>query len=248
MAKSWAVSRIRWRRYRPRWYGAGRPGRPRRAARPPPAAWPGRTPRRRRCPARPGPGGRRRPAAGRRRRRRAGAGRRTSSAGRSPRRRPGPRRRRGPRRPRRATPRPLLLREVAPEAAADHLVHGADVVLPLAVPDLRVPDAALDLEAAVLAPAGQPVLEDDHGRDDVLALEVGDVEALDAQRGGVRPSASAISSRARERVVRSPARLVRCRTRPAGRCARRSPSGPSCRRAAGRAGTPGSRGARSATA
>lgn len=52
-------------------------------------------------------------------------------------------------------------------------MHGPDVVLSL---------EALDLEPAVLALAGQAVLEDHHGRHDVLALEVGDVEALDPQR------------------------------------------------------------------
>ncbi len=51
-------------------------------------------------------------------------------------------------------------------------MHGADVVLPL---------EGLDREAAVFALARQPVLEDDHGGHHVLALEVGDVEALDAQ-------------------------------------------------------------------
>ncbi len=56
-------------------------------------------------------------------------------------------------------------------------MHRADVVLP---------GEALDLEAPVLALAGQAVLEDDHGRDDVVALEVGDVVALDPQRGAVQ--------------------------------------------------------------
>ncbi len=71
----------------------------------------------------------------------------------------------------------LLLGQVAPEPAEDDLVHGADVVLPL---------EPLDLEAPVLALALQTVLEDDHGRDHVLALQVGDVVALDAQRRAVQ--------------------------------------------------------------
>ncbi len=71
----------------------------------------------------------------------------------------------------------FLLRQVAPEPPEDHLVHGADVVLPL---------EALDLEAPVLALALEAVLEDDHGRDHVLALEVGDVVALDPQRRAVQ--------------------------------------------------------------
>ena len=41
---------------------------------------------------------------------------------------------------------------------------------------------APDGEPAVLALAGQPVLEDHHRRDDARALQVGHVEALDAQR------------------------------------------------------------------
>ncbi len=67
----------------------------------------------------------------------------------------------------------LALGEVAAEPAGDHLVDGADVVLPL---------DRLDREPAVLALAGEAVLEHDHGRDHVRALQVGDVVALDAQR------------------------------------------------------------------
>ncbi len=72
---------------------------------------------------------------------------------------------------------PLLLGEVAAEAAGDDLVHGTDVVLSR---------EALDLEPAVFALPGQPVLEDDHGGHDVVALEVRDVVALDPQRGAVQ--------------------------------------------------------------
>ncbi len=67
----------------------------------------------------------------------------------------------------------LALGEVAPEPAGDDLVDGADVVLPL---------DGLDREAAVLALAGQAVLEHDHRRDHVGALQVRHVVALDAQR------------------------------------------------------------------
>ena len=68
---------------------------------------------------------------------------------------------------------PRLLVEQPPEPPGDHLVHRRDVVLAV--------DPA-DHEAPVLALAGQPVLEDHHGGDDLGALEVGDVVALDAQR------------------------------------------------------------------
>ncbi len=55
-------------------------------------------------------------------------------------------------------------------------MHGPDIVLAL---------EALDLETAVLALACEAVLEDHHGRDHVVTLEVRDVEALDAQWRGV---------------------------------------------------------------
>ena len=68
---------------------------------------------------------------------------------------------------------------------------------------------APDHEPAVLALAGQAVLEDHHRGDHLGALEVGDVVALDPQRHLVgSPSACWISSSARLRVVRSLARLV----------------------------------------
>ena len=50
-----------------------------------------------------------------------------------------------------------------------------------------LPVDALDHEAAVLALAGQAVLEHDHRGDHLGALEVGDVVALDAQRRVVEP-------------------------------------------------------------
>ncbi len=57
-------------------------------------------------------------------------------------------------------------------------MHRGDVVLAV---------DALDDEAAVLALAGQPVLEDHHRGHHLGALEVGDVVALDAQRHVVEP-------------------------------------------------------------
>ena len=66
-----------------------------------------------------------------------------------------------------------LLVEVAGEPAADHLGDPVRVARPLP-----------HREAAVLALAGQPVLEHDHRRHHVRALHVADVEALDAQRRG----------------------------------------------------------------
>ena len=98
----------------------------------------------------------------------------------------------------------LPLGQVAAEPADDHLVDGGDVVSAV---------QALDGEPAVLALAGQPVLEDDHGRDDVRALEVGDVVALDPQGGVVQADGSWISCRARLLVVRSQALRVLCRAR-----------------------------------
>jgi hypothetical protein len=70
--------------------------------------------------------------------------------------------------------RAAALIEVAGEPPADHLAHRG-----------RVVDAvnAAHREAAVLRLASQPVLEHDHARDDVGALHVGDVEALDPQWG-----------------------------------------------------------------
>src|SRR5690606_32862961 len=63
------------------------------------------------------------------------------------------------------------LLQVAAEPAQDDLVYGGDVAV-----------LGPDREPAVFALAGQAVLEHHHGGDDVLALEVGDVVALDAQR------------------------------------------------------------------
>lgn len=77
----------------------------------------------------------------------------------------------------RPLPGVLLLLEIAPEASVDHFVHRPYVVLAL---------EGLDLEAAVFALTGEAVLEDHHGRHDVVALEVRDVEALDPQRRAVQ--------------------------------------------------------------
>ena len=76
--------------------------------------------------------------------------------------------------------RVLALLEVAPEAAGQDLVHRGGVVDGLAAVVAR--GSAPDDEPAVLALARQAVLEDDHRRDDVGALDVADVVALDAQR------------------------------------------------------------------
>ena len=67
----------------------------------------------------------------------------------------------------------VALLDVPGEATADHLAHRRGVI------DAVVP---ADGEAAVLALARQPVLEHDHRGDDVGALHVADVEALDPQR------------------------------------------------------------------
>ena len=113
--------------------------------------------------------------AARRRRRRGWAGRRTAPAatptsGRSP---PAPRHR-----PSASSlaPRSASSRLAAAEPAGEHLVHRRGVV---GGPGLV---AAHD-EPAVLGLARQAVLEDDHRADDLGALHVADVEALDAQRG-----------------------------------------------------------------
>ena len=66
----------------------------------------------------------------------------------------------------------VALVEVAPEPPAQHLLHRGEVVLAL----------VLDLEVPVVRPLRQPVLEHGHRRDDLGALQVRDVEALDAQR------------------------------------------------------------------
>ena len=66
-----------------------------------------------------------------------------------------------------------LLVDVPAEPSGEHLVHPRGVVLPV---------GAAHGEPAVLALARQPVLEDHHRRDDLGALQVGDVVALDPQR------------------------------------------------------------------
>ena len=115
-----------------------------------------------------------------------------------------------------------------------------------AVSSVRRP-APRDREAAVLALARQAVLEDDHRGDHVGALEVGDVEALDAQRRA-RPGPSA--------SLRSPPApgcgwsgrrpgAVLCRASACSALRARSPSAPACRRAAAPAGRPARRAGRS---
>src|SRR3984957_8957035 len=67
----------------------------------------------------------------------------------------------------------LAFVQVPAETAQDHLVDGRDVVGAV---------SALDREPAVLALAGQAVLEHDHRRDHVRTLQVRHVVALDPQR------------------------------------------------------------------
>src|SRR5690625_984169 len=66
-----------------------------------------------------------------------------------------------------------LLVEQATEAPCDRLVHGRDVVLPV--------DTSDD-EPSILGLTWKAVLEHDHRRDDLCALQVRDVVALDTQR------------------------------------------------------------------
>ena len=75
-------------------------------------------------------------------------------------------------------PAPLVDRllpfdQVGGEPAGQHLLHGRVVVVLI---------DALDLEAAVLTRAGEPVLHHDHGAHIVRALDVAHVVALDPQR------------------------------------------------------------------
>src|SRR4051812_818461 len=73
-----------------------------------------------------------------------------------------------------ARARPFVaLVEVTAEPPGEHLFHRREVVLTVLVSDL---------EAPVVGPLREPVLHHDHRADDLGALEVRDVEALDAQR------------------------------------------------------------------
>ena len=98
---------------------------------------------------------------------------------------------------------PLL--EVAAEPAADHLVDATRRRPP------RPLGQAADDEPAVLALAGQPVLEDDHRGDHVGVLQVRHVVALDPQRrlvaGRAPPGSPPAPGCA---LVRSLPRLVLC--------------------------------------
>ena len=78
--------------------------------------------------------------------------------------------------------RVLALVEVALEPAGQDLVHRRGVVHRLGAVERGMRVVAPDDEPAVLGLARQAVLEDDHRRDDVGALDVADVEALDPQR------------------------------------------------------------------
>ena len=130
--------------------------------------------------------------------------------------------------------------EIAAEPSRDHLVDAAHVVG-------AVLAHGPDREAAVLRLARQAVLEHDHRGHDVGALQVGHVEALDAQRRLVQAERLLdLGERdAARRQVAGPPQLVQ-RQRLLGVALRRSPSAPACRRAAAPAGRPCLR--RSATA
>ena len=108
--------------------------------------------------------------------------------------------------------------------------------------------APRDDEPAVLALAGQAVLEDDHAGHHVGALDLRHVVALDPQRGRRQAErlGDLLQRLAARGEVAGPAQLV-LGQRLRRRCGRRSPSAPSCRRAAGPAGAPGCRAARTAT-
>ncbi len=126
-----------------------------------------------------------------------------------------------------------LLLQQPPEPAGDHLGDRAGVVADAVV-------AAADREPAVLRLARQPVLEDHQAGHDVGALDVADVEALDAQRRLGQPERllQLLERLAARREVTGPAGLVQDE-RLARRCGPRSPSGRACRRAAAPAGRPG---------
>ena len=135
---------------------------------------------------------------------------------------------------------PGLLVEQPPEPPGDHLVHRRDVVLAV---------DALDDEPAVLALAGQPVLEDHHRRDDLGALQVGHVVALDPQRHLVQPERLAGSPRAPGCGWSGRWPAWSCAApATARRCGRPSPGAPSCRRAAAPGSAPCSPAGRRAAA
>ena len=67
----------------------------------------------------------------------------------------------------------VALAQVVAEPAREHFFHRREVVLVV---------ERLHLEAAVVGPLGDAVFHHDHRRDDLGALDVRDVEALDAQR------------------------------------------------------------------
>ena len=97
-----------------------------------------------------------------------------------------------------------------------------------------------DGEAAVLRLAGDAVLEDDHRRDDVGALQARDVETFDTQRG-VGQSERVLQLRKRPRTrrqVAGPAQLVLGES-VFGVALRRSPAARACRRAAAPGSRPG---------
>ena len=107
----------------------------------------------------------------------------------------------------------------AGEAAGDHLANGADVVLPV---------EAAHREGAVVGVLRLAVDEHDHRRDDRLALDVRDVEALDPERQALEVQALAQllergsrGEAARPRGSRNPLRARRARSRLASSTRRR---------------------------
>ena len=95
----------------------------------------------------------------------------------------------------------VALVQVVAEAAGEHLLHRREVVLAV---------EGLDLEAAVVGALRQAVLHHHHRRDDLGALQVRDVEALDAQRrlGQLERLLQRDAARGRARCDRTPRRSL----------------------------------------
>ena len=95
----------------------------------------------------------------------------------------------------------VALAEVVAEPAGEHLFHRREVVLVV---------ERLHLEAAVVGALGDAVFHHDHRRDDLGALDVRDVEALDAQRRLGQTRAPPAARRARGRARCDPTRAAAC--------------------------------------
>ena len=189
----------------------------------------------RRCRARSRPARRPRPAAGRRRRRPAPARRRTSAG------RPclGIDEHAVPRR----SPTSLLLAACSSSSRRKRRVITSCIAATSFWPSTpRITNRRYSLLRA--RPSSKTTIE----RDDLGALQVGDVVALDAQRrlGQVERLRDLLERLVAGGQVAGPLGLVQAE-RLARRCGRRSPAAPSCRRAAGPGATPGRRAARSSS-